>query len=144
MDNLEIREFDGEAMAALIREKLNEFNFAIVPDYNHKLLNLVVKQGEEVLAGLLGGTYWGWLYIRILWVHESQRGQGLGSQLLAKAESIAVERGCQHAHLETHDFQALEFYQKHGYVVFGQLEDLPAGHTKYFLSKHLNPNSETG
>ena len=32
-------------------------------------------------------------------------------------------------------FQALSFYQKLGYQIFGQLEDYPVGHTRYFLQK---------
>ncbi len=34
-------------------------------------------------------------------------------------------------------FQALPFYQKLGYTVFGQLDDLPIGHQMYFLQKAL-------
>ena len=51
------------------------------------------------------------------------------------AEQEARDRGCSHAHCDTYDFQALPFYQKLGYQVFGQLEDYPAGHTRYFLQK---------
>jgi hypothetical protein len=38
-------------------------------------------------------------------------------------------------HLETTSFQALDFYLKNGYEVFGQLEGKPAGHTWYYLKK---------
>ncbi len=134
---LQIELVENEAEARFIRERLNEFNFRLVPNDQHQTLNLVLKHGEEICAGLLGDTYWGWLYISILWVREDLRGQGVGSRLLAGAERIAFERGCRNAHLETHDFQALNFYQKHGYGIFGQLKDLPKGHTKYFLNKKL-------
>jgi hypothetical protein len=56
---------------------------------------------------------------------------------LAKAEEIAIQRGCKNAHLETHDFQSLDFYRRRGYVIFGKLDDLPEGHTKYYLRKSL-------
>lgn len=138
MDEMSIEEFQDAQLEEVIRERLNEFNFRLVPHYEHEPLNLLVRDGEEISAGLLGGTYWGWLYVSILWVREDLRDQGLGSRLLHKAEELAVQRGCQHAHLETHDFQALAFYQKHGYSVFGQLEDLPPGHIKYFLQKNLS------
>lgn len=32
-------------------------------------------------------------------------------------------------------FQALPFYQKQGYSVFGELPDMPPGHVSYFLKK---------
>lgn len=41
------------------------------------------------------------------------------------------------AHLETAEFQALAFYLKHGYEVFGRLPGKPAGHTWYYLKKDL-------
>ena len=135
MDKIEISQ--SEADAQLIRQKLNEFNFNLVPHYNHEILNLVIRRENTLIAGLIGDTYWNWLYVSLFWVDERERDRGLGSQILAKAEEIAIQRGCKNAHLETHDFQNLEFYQKRGYVVFGKLEDLPEGHTKYFLRKHL-------
>lgn len=137
MSAFKIEALENEQEAALIRARLNEFNFRLVPNDEHQTFNWIIRQEGEVLAGLLGDTYWGWLYISILWVSEALRGQRLGSQLLAKAESEAFARGCRDAHLETHDFQALEFYQKRGYVIFGQLEDLPVGHIKYYLRKKL-------
>ena len=39
--------------------------------------------------------------------------------------------------LKTFDFQAKEFYLKHGYEVFGVLEDCPADHQRYYLKKKI-------
>ena len=33
--------------------------------------------------------------------------------------------------------QALPFYEKHGYTVFGVLENYPTGHSRYFVRKSL-------
>jgi GNAT superfamily N-acetyltransferase len=134
-ENLELSH--SEADAQFIRGMLNEFNFNQVPNDNHETLNLVIRRQGKLVAGLVGDTYWNWLYVSLLWVEASERAHGLGSLLLAKAEEIAAQRGCRHAHLETHDFQNLEFYQRRGYVIFGQLDGLPEGHTKYYLRKHL-------
>jgi ribosomal protein S18 acetylase RimI-like enzyme len=90
-----------------------------------------------VAGGLLGETYWGWLHIAQIWLHESIRKRGYGTRLVQLAEVEAIQRGCQHAHLDTMDWQALDFYLGMGYAVFGQLNDLPAGHTRYFLQKAL-------
>ena len=135
MENIEISH--SETDADLIRRKLNEYNFYLVPEDRHEKINLVVRRQNTLIAGLIGGTYWNWLYVELFWVDGQERDQGLGSQILAKAEEIAIQRGCKNAHLETHDFQSLEFYQKRGYVIFGKLEDLPQGHTKYYLRKSL-------
>ena len=127
----------SEAEAQVIRQKLNEYNFERVPPDNHQTLNLVVRRTDTITGGLVGDTYWNWLYISLFWVDPRERSHGLGSRILAKAEEIALQRGCRNAHLETHDFQSLEFYQRRGYVIFGKLEDLPEGHTKYYLRKSL-------
>jgi hypothetical protein len=40
--------------------------------------------------------------------------------------------------LDTMSFQALDFYLKLGYTVFGRLDDLPEGHSRIFLKKALD------
>jgi hypothetical protein len=52
-------------------------------------------------------------------------------------EGAAEERGCERAHLDTFSYQARPFYEKLGYRVFGELEDYPPGHTRFFLRKQL-------
>jgi len=92
---------------------------------------------DEIVGGVLGYLWGGWLQVQYLWVAEPLRGQGHASRLMDSAEGYAVERGCTAAALETHSFQALAFYQKRGYAVFGTLEDYPPGHAKHFLRKAL-------
>ncbi|MGW7051819.1 GNAT family N-acetyltransferase [Streptomyces sp. NPDC054887] len=92
----------------------------------------------ELAAGLDGFTWGHWLHVQLLWVADAHRGAGLGSRLLARAESAArEERGCRYARLETWDFQAPEFYRKLGYEVAGRVEDYPPGVTEYILTKRL-------
>ena len=55
--------------------------------------------------------------------------------MLQLAEYEAWQRGCRHAHLDTMDWQALPFYEKEGYRVFGVLDDLPKGHQQIFMYK---------
>jgi ribosomal protein S18 acetylase RimI-like enzyme len=101
-------------------------------------ISIFVRDDDGAIqGGLLGGTYWGWLYISIVWLHDEVRGQGYGQQLVRMAEGIARGRGCHHAHLDTMSFQALGFYRKLGYEEFGRLEDLPPGHSRIFLKKAL-------
>ena len=65
------------------------------------------------------------------------RGQGYGSALLRVAESLAREAGCVEVKLDTYEFQAKPFYEKHGYSVFGVLEGYPANTRTYYLRKAL-------
>lgn len=87
------------------------------------------------MGGILGEIKWGWLYIEGLWVSDTVRSKGLGTALLKKLESYAFNKGIVNFRLETTSFQALNFYQKNDYIVFGQLPDMPPTHTSYFLKK---------
>jgi RimJ/RimL family protein N-acetyltransferase len=98
-------------------------------------LYVLAREGETIVGGLLGYTHWNWLFIGHLWLAEAQRGSGVGRRMLELAEREATQRGCHHAHCDTFDFQALPFYQKLGFEIFGRLEDYPPGHTRYFLQK---------
>ena len=121
-----------------VRESLAKFNDAKVGEDGHTPINLVeYNEVGEVIGGIIGGTYWGWMYIDILWVREDFRKKGIGTKLLAKAEEEAVCRGCHHVHVDTMSWQAPNFYKKHGYEVIGVLPDIPKGHQKYLLMKAL-------
>lgn len=121
-----------------IREALAKFNDSIVGEDGHTPLNIIEydKYGN-IIGGILGGTYWGWMYIDILWVREDCRRKGLGSKLLIEAEKEAVRRGCHHVHVDTMSWQAPKFYEKHGYETIGILPDIPKGNQKYLLMKTL-------
>ena len=121
-----------------IRESLARFNDERVGADGHTPLNIVEYDGDgNIIGGILGGTYWGWMYVDILWVREDHRRNGIGSRLLAEAEKEAVQRGCHHVHLDTMSWQAPDFYKKHGYTVIGVLPDIPDGNQKFLLMKKL-------
>ena len=121
-----------------VYDELIRFNAEKVGGDGHAPLNIVeYDEGGNIIGGIIGGTYWGWLYVDILWVHESHRRSGIGSKLLAEAEKEAKSRGCHHVHLDTMSWQAPEFYKKHGYTVVGILPDIPKGNQKYLLMKEL-------
>lgn len=121
-----------------VRASLIDFNDKAVGNDGHTPLNLVeCEENGTVIAGLLGGTYWGWMYVDILWVDEKYRHRGIGSRLLMAAEEEAIRRGCHHVHLDTMSWQAPEFYKRHGYSVIGTLPDIPKGNQKILLMKAL-------
>ncbi len=117
---------------------ISDFNTQQAGDDNGKNLCFALQGADgEVAGGVIGATYWDWLYVNLMWLREDLRGQGYGDRLLEMAEEEARKRGAKHSHLDTFSFQAPEFYQKHGYRVFGELADFPVGHTRYFLVKEL-------
>ncbi|MCQ2241945.1 GNAT family N-acetyltransferase [Treponema sp.] len=121
-----------------VNKSLEEFNSRAVGPDNHELLNIVeYDEAKNVIAGILGGTYWGWMHLDILWVDEKHRKTGIGSRLLKAAEEEAIRRGCHSVHVDTMSWQAPEFYKKHGYRIIGELNDIPTGNKKFHLVKDL-------
>ena len=59
----------------------------------HDLCLAARGAGRALLGGLIGQVKWNWLYVDILWVGETSRGQGVGAALLARAEREALALG---------------------------------------------------
>jgi len=73
----------------------------------------------------------------LLWVSDNHRGQGHGSALIRTAENEARSRGVRNVYLDTFSFQAPAFYAKLGYREYARLEEFPAGHCRYWMTKAL-------
>lgn len=122
-----------------VNNALEKFNNMHVGPDNHLLLNIVeYDENQKVIAGILGGTYWGWLHIDILWVDENFRSKKIGSRLLIAAENEAKKRGCHSVHVDTMSWQAPEFYKKHGYKLISELDNIPNGYKKFHFIKRLD------
>ncbi|MGH7123012.1 MAG: GNAT family N-acetyltransferase [Stellaceae bacterium] len=121
-----------------LERAIDDFNARTVPGRDRRFAILLRDAEGALMGGLDGVIGWEWLFVDNLWVRDELQRQGHGRDLLARGELYAIEHGCHSAWLET--FQALGFYRKHGYTVFGMLPDYPAGQTRYFLMKRLTPH----
>jgi GNAT superfamily N-acetyltransferase len=74
----------------------------------------------EASSGIWGNILYGWLFIELVYVAESDRGQGLGSRLLTGLEDAAHQQGCVGSWLSAYSFQP-DFFEKNGYEQFGEL-----------------------
>lgn len=92
-----------------------------------------------VVGGLIGRIAWRWLYVQRLWVDAAHRGAGHGAALLDAAEDFARERGCVAVHLDTFGEEAIPFYTRQGYAVWGTLEGFPPGGRQHYLRKAIAP-----
>jgi len=122
----------------VIGSGISQYNKEQAGDDKGQTLCFVLRTpDEEVVGGVIGATFWDWLYIDLMWIKEELRGRGYGHRLLELAEEEGRKRGAKNAYLDTFSFQAPEFYKKRGYQVFGELKDFPQGHQRYFLTKQL-------
>jgi len=134
---LAVEDDPAEVDVEVLPNGLEAFNERCWPHHPPWLpLGVFVRREKEVVAGLAGKTYCGWLFIRYLWVSESLRGRGVGRELMVQAEARARDRGCHSAWVDTFSFQAPGFYEKLGYEEFGRL-DYPPDHRRHFLKKRL-------
>lgn len=128
--------------AEFIDNNIVEYNNSKVVFLQHeafKSLNYCIKDDKGlVIAGVNSLMYcWRMLYIDVLFTISDSRAKGFGSRLLTYVEKEAKQLGATLAHLDTFDFQAKDFYIKHGYEVFGVLDDCPQGHKRYYMKKAL-------
>ena len=95
----------------------------------------------KLLAGVSGSTSYGWLLVKVLWVHEELRSSGIGRTLMREAEDQAKAVGCHGAGVDTSSEAARDFYIRLGYSEFGQLgngpDRAPEQHRRWFLKKAL-------
>ena len=104
---------------------------------NGSLALVILNAKDEFLAGIQGYIYHGCCNIGLLSVRAEARGNGLGSQLLKKAEAIASERGCLFITVSTMDFKGKPFYEKHGYRTEFIREGFAKGAIMYCMRKDI-------
>ena len=123
-------------------DRIYEFNRAAT-GYHDGLgfTGLIRDESGGVIAGVCGFTWGHSAKIVDLWVHQACRGKGLGLLLLNGAEGIARRRDAKVMVLDSHTFQAPDFYQRHGYAITGVTDDFPLGHGSVALSKRLDEES---
>jgi GNAT superfamily N-acetyltransferase len=120
-----------------IRAPLHAFNDSKVDSPDGHFGVLIKDDDGRTIGGLAARWYYNWMFIELLFVPEQLRGQDVGTQLMAAAESYAREQGMVGIWLDTFGFQARGFYEKLGYRLFGELPDYPGAHSRYFLNKRL-------
>ena len=121
-----------------LRAGLQEHSAGFIDRPGFQPIAVFARDGAgELVGGTYGFVNWNWLDVSLMWVAESQRSRGLGSKLLLRLEAEAWERGCRRAHLETFGYQAVAFYERHGYQAFARLPDYPPGSERVYFQKQL-------
>ena len=133
-----IEDRDLGEVASELEKRLTAFNEALAGPLRTKHVVLAVRdEMNRLIAGLTAEMFWNALYIDILWVDEDHRRRGYGAALLRRAEDAGRAESCDVAYLSTFDFQAPGFYERSGYDVLGELQDVPPGSRSRWFCKKL-------
>ena len=118
---------------------LLEFNEHAAGNAKARTLAILLKDSttDELIGGLWGRSLWGSLFVDIVFVPETLRGNGIGTSLLRQAEEEAIRRGSRDMWTDTYAFQAPPFYEKSGFTVFGRLDGPAPIFPRFFLKKTL-------
>ena len=126
--------------AGYIGEKINEIVPHEVDTDEEEFVLKIENENGKIIGGCIAQAYeyhWSRVLLKVLWVDERYRHQGLGSMIIREVERIAREKGCRVVTLGTASYMARPFYEKHGYTVFTTLKK-PNGHISYSLVKYLD------
>jgi GNAT superfamily N-acetyltransferase len=135
---IEVVENPDQSLLDFFTNKIAEYNWQNWEVSERKPLAVQMKNEQgKVIAGATARSFGDWLLLDYLWVSEELRGQNIGSKLLAKIEATGKSRGCVKCLLDTLDFQAKPFYERHGYKVEWTQEGYPKTGCKYFMIKAL-------
>ena len=91
-----------------------------------------VREDDALIAGGIGRTEFSRLFISLVWVAESKRGQGLGTEVLVRMEIEAQARGCKDSIIETLNDRIAGLYARLGY----QTEAIVSGYVGPF-NRHI-------
>ncbi len=121
-----------------VLKALRAYNEAQVGPMNNLPVAILLKdEAGNSVGGLWGRTGLEWMFVEYLVVPEACRGQDIGTRLMQQAEQLARARNCTGIWLDTFSFQARGFYEKLGFSSCGEIQDYPAGHSRFFLQKRL-------
>jgi len=136
---IELTDAPSAADAAVIDDGLAAFNAEYSDYYDKRALAVLArdKATGQTLGGILGRTSLGLLFIDLVYLPATLRGQDLGTRMMAMIEQEAVRRGCRSATLMTITFQAPKFYERLGWREFGRVPSDPPGTFRIFMAKTL-------
>ena len=128
----------SENDAEVIENGIHTYSKAYEPEYESVdyCRKLEDKDGRFA-AGMIANTDKGaYGFIDALFVEEPLRHQGLGTYFLQEAETFAKENGATMILTNAGDWN-VGFFRKNGYLIRGELKNVPEGHNCYELYKTL-------
>jgi ribosomal protein S18 acetylase RimI-like enzyme len=121
----------------LFTEGVFEHGRSLAAGGQAQALACLLRREEDVVAGGLGRTEYGRLFITSVWVLESLRGQGIGSEIIFRMEREAIARKFHDALIETLIESNVRLYERLGYRRLVRIPNYVGEFTRSILLKSL-------
>ncbi|MEO0939344.1 MAG: N-acetyltransferase [Pseudomonadota bacterium] len=126
-----------DALKTILHDNLTATGQSLPEEDLPDFLFVITDQNGTLTAGCKGEIAFQTAHIAELWVHESLRGQGIGTKLLARADAHARAQGCTRIQIETRNPAAKRLYEAQGYHVFGELKNYDGPNSLVYMVKAL-------
>lgn len=120
----------------IIRDGLINFN-SLTLNEKGSHFSIFVKDSSDIIGGALIWEHSDALYIDVLWCSEHYRKRGIGAKIISMIDEVAITKRIGKIFVDTHAFQALEFYQKQGFYSIGTIPGYLMGHDLIYLRKDV-------
>ncbi len=112
-----IYQIEYESIEKIIKQEMRQATKDAIgyDEWEGEMVCFEANHGNEFLGAIVMEIILGQMCIHYVVVKEKYRNKGIGTQLLQKAFELAKVRGCTFAYLETLNYQAPKFYEKHGF-----------------------------
>ena len=124
--------------ADVIENGIRTYSEAYEPEYESVdfYKKLVDKDGRFIAGVIADVDKDAYGFVDALFVEEALRHQGLGTSLLKAVEDFTRENGASMILTNAGDWN-VDFFKKNGYLLRGELKDVPKGHDCYELYKNI-------
>ena len=128
----------NENDAEVIENGIETYSEAYEPEYESVdfYKKLVDKDGRFIAGVIADVDKGGNGFVDALFVEEPLRRQGLGMYFMQEVEKLAKENGASMILTNAGDWN-VDFFKKNGYLLRGELKDVPKGHDCYELYKNI-------
>jgi len=113
---IEISEQEYESVQEFKDGIINSFAEACGQPFGWSQFAFEALANGERVGVVMGYRLYDWLYVEYIVVTEASRGEGVGSRLLERAETLARELALEGVALDTFRYQAPAYYATRGYA----------------------------
>ncbi len=134
---LNIHSGNREEVSAFLEKTWPEHNARAGIDWVVEDHYITAHEGERMVGAAHYRIVGGVGGLDELVVVPDRMHEGIGSRLMVEFETRCRAAGCHLLNLDTGDYQARPFYEKHGWRVYATLSNHRFGHEWYLMEKPL-------